>query len=233
MHLLLKIIPVVLVLAVAGGGYYYFRIGRVEDRLGLLERRVDNIPAKWIEIYGDATQSASNIKDEITQKPQEIQTIVDEAVKKALANVVPKNTIIEKVTKQETTVTVTAKPGVGETYVPLGSTGSSVSQTYTAIPTLQAAIDSSKYPQGSTATWTANMSLKDGNGTAYARLVTGTNKDQIVFGSEMSTSRQTPTAVTSGSFVLHPGNQTYVVQLYSLTGYQVTIESPRIKIISQ
>lgn len=238
MRFIFKVLPALLVVIVIGGAFYYFKFMKVDHRLGILERRVDNLPARWAEAFGTATESAQNIKNEITQKPQEIQAMVDEAVKKAIANIKPKTTIIEKVTKQEATAApastaATATPGVGETYVPLGSSGQTSSQTYTTITTLSATIDSSKYPANAKATLTANMSLKDANGTGYARLVAGTDKNEIIFGSEMSTTAQTLTPVTSGSFVLHPGNQTYYVQLYSLTGYQVTIESPRIKIASQ
>lgn len=233
MRFIFKLLPPLLLILIIGGAFYFFKFTKVENDLGILKRRVDNLPARWAEAFGTASESAQTIKDQIAQKPQEIQAMVDEAVKNALANVTPKTSIVEKITKQESTAAPTAQPGVGETYVPLGSTGSTTSQTYTTITTLSASVDGSKYPPNTQATLTANMMLKDGNGMAFARLVAGPNKDEIVFGSEMTTTAQTFAPVSSSSFFLHPGNKTYYVQLYSLTGYQVTIESPRIKIVSQ
>lgn len=225
----IKIVAFALLILGAAAGFYYYKLNNVEDRLGILERRVDSIPSSFANVYQDASDSATELKTQAQAAPQDIQALVDQAVKKAIAQL-PVQTIQKTIVQTAAPAATPIANLLKETYIPLDGDNVTTSQTWQTLSGMEVYIDSSKYPSNITVTWDAAMQLTSGNGVGFARLVNASNNNAILFGSEISTSSETQVRVVSGSFYLQPGNNLYVVQAYSNTGYQIGVSNPRIKV---
>lgn len=133
--------------------------------------------------------------------------------------------IIEKVT-QPTKVGSQVKV----VYIPLGDGGATTSRDWTDIKTVEVYLDLNDYSGVKEVTWEAFLKVKHGNGRSFARLFDVTHS-VFVPGSEISTVSENSTQERSSSLTIWSGNNLYRVQLKSLTGYEATIDSGRIKIV--
>ena len=87
------------------------------------------------------------------------------------------------------------------------------------------------YGKSAYANWDASLKIKDGNGTAFARLYDVTNKI-AVNGSEVNVTNSGNLSQTiSGGLSFWAGNNLYRVQLKSLNGFEITFGGGRVKII--
>jgi hypothetical protein len=86
------------------------------------------------------------------------------------------------------------------------------------------------YNKNAYVTWEAFLKVANGNGMAYARLYDVTH-GIAVNGSEISTDAASSTQIFSGKLSLWAGKNLYRVQLRSLTSFEVTFSSGRIKIV--
>ena len=117
----------------------------------------------------------------------------------------------------------------GTFYIPLSGTGSSKSLDWVNIPTTETRIDWAEYSGEKTITWDAYARVFQGNGKVFIRLFDVTN-GVAVPGSEMETGSETTVHLISGSLSVNSGNNTYLVQVRTLTGYEGFFESGRIKV---
>lgn len=131
-------------------------------------------------------------------------------------------TVVEKQTE---TIVQTAQK---EIFIPIGS-GSTKSNSYTALPGLEVTIDTSKYSTIESVVFEGSVWVQDGNGKAYVVLYA---KDiGEVIGSEMTTTSATAVLKTSGKFSLPGGSKTYQVRAKTdLTEFAAHIDNARVKI---
>jgi hypothetical protein len=113
-------------------------------------------------------------------------------------------------------------------YIPLGTGGSSGDQNWLSIPTYQVTLDPGDYPGLTSVVLEVNMRLNQASGTGYARLYNST--DNYAVSSEVSTASDKYGWFTSATFTLSSGKKTYVLQLKSSTGTEISVQNARIKI---
>jgi hypothetical protein len=115
-------------------------------------------------------------------------------------------------------------------YIPLGGSGGSVNtlNVYGDVTTTETIIDSGSYPGAKGVYLEADISIYQGNGTAFARLFNKT--DGIALNSEVSTNSENYSLKTSGSFSLSSGKKTYLIQLKTNTGYAAQLNTARLRV---
>jgi hypothetical protein len=117
-------------------------------------------------------------------------------------------------------------------YLPIPGSGSTLKNDWTTISGTDFYMSKGDY-QGLTGVYfEANIKLVNGNGLAYVRLYDVTHFI-AVNASELSTSSQTSTVLTTGAISLWEGYNHYVVQAKSLTADTSVYESGRLKIITE
>ena len=156
---------------------------------------------------------------------------VDEKVSglESMISQLSKNVSTDAVVAAPATVTKKTKT---VTYLPISGSGSTLSTSWIDIPGTDFYMSKSDYPGLVGIYFEANMKLINGNGEAYLRLYDVTH-GIAVSGSEISTSSQTSTFVTSGSLNFWSGYNNYRVQARSLTADTTVFESGKLKIIAE
>lgn len=117
------------------------------------------------------------------------------------------------------------------TYIPMGSTGSTVSTDWVTLPDAVAVVDvKTDYGTNAYVQFEAFLRVDYGSGTGFVRLWDDTNKIAVV-GSEMSVSDEIdPTYLLSNKLEFWSGRNTYKVQIRSLNGAGVHYSSGKIKV---
>lgn len=111
----------------------------------------------------------------------------------------------------------------------LGSGSSSVKTDWTTLENIDITINPGDYPGYKNMVLEVYMKLKDGNGTGYVRLFNSTDGTSVS-ASETTTGSWDYTWVASKEFTLSSGKKTFKFQVKSLTGYEVFVQSARIKV---
>jgi len=128
------------------------------------------------------------------------------------------------------TITQTAPQATkSPAYIPLGWVGSSTNTDWTSVSTQSFTFDPADYPGYSGVSFEVSLRAYQGNGQAFARLYN--NDDNVSYSqSEISTSAQDYTWVSSSKFKLPGTKKTYILQLKSLTGYEAGLQNARLKV---
>lgn len=113
-------------------------------------------------------------------------------------------------------------------YIPLGTGSTSGDQNWVSILTYQVTLDPADYPGYTNAILEVNMKLAQASGTGYARLYNST--DSSATSSEISTTSDKYSWLSSSTFTLSSGSKTYQLQLKSATGTEISIQNARLKI---
>lgn len=141
-------------------------------------------------------------------------------------------TVVPKIEK-EIFVKSVSKPKVKNTfYVDIPGSGSILSYDWADLPTTQFYFDTSDFPGLKTIYFEANMKLFNGNGLAFVRLYDSTHSIGVQ-GSEVQTSSQKDTIVTSGQVSFFAGKNLIKVQVKSLTADTTVFNSGRLKITTE
>jgi hypothetical protein len=117
-------------------------------------------------------------------------------------------------------------------YVPIPGSGSTLNTAWTSIDGTDFYLDKTDFPGIKEIYFEANMKLFNGNGTANLRIFDVTH-GVAVTGSEVTTSSQTSTYVSSSKLNVWNGWNHYVVQGKSLTSDTTVFESGKLKIITE
>lgn len=103
--------------------------------------------------------------------------------------------------------------------IPINPGGSVNSTSWTNLTSGSITVDPANYPGYKNAYLIINLSVYQGQGTAYAQLVNTANTLAII-PSQVSTGSFSPVSLTSQGFRLPTGSNTYTVQLYTqVSGY--------------
>lgn len=140
--------------------------------------------------------------------------------------------LIPSPTIEPTKTVVVSRKTKNTTVVPVPGSGSSGENKWTDLLGTEFYLNTSDYPGLKEAYLEANMRLFNGNGVAFVRLFDVTAGIEV-WGSEVKTSSQNSTAVTSERLTLREGNRLYRVQAKSLTNDTVMYGSGRIRIVTE
>ncbi|OGM20416.1 hypothetical protein A2714_01725 [Candidatus Woesebacteria bacterium RIFCSPHIGHO2_01_FULL_38_9] len=117
-------------------------------------------------------------------------------------------------------------------YVPIPGSGSTKETVWTSIPSTDFYMTKGDYQGLVGVYFEGNIKLVNGNGVAYVRLYDATHSVAVP-GSELSTSSQQSSFVTTGPVTLWEGYNNYKIQARSLTADTTVFESGRLKIITE
>jgi hypothetical protein len=140
--------------------------------------------------------------------------------------------LVPSPTAEPTKVVVVPKKNKNTTIVPIPGSGSTGEIKWTDLAGTEFYLSTSDYPGLKEAYLEANMRLFNGNGVAFVRLFDVTAGIEV-WGSEVKTSSQNSTAVTSERLTLREGNRLYRIQAKSLTNDTVMYGSGRIRIVTE
>jgi hypothetical protein len=112
------------------------------------------------------------------------------------------------------------------------SGGSAAGTTWTPVGGSEFWLDLSLYGNQVTTTWEGNLSIKDGNGIGYVRLYDMTN-NRAVDSSQASVSNGETISFYSNPLAIWRGQNQYRIEVSSTTGYDVSVSSARLKLVSQ
>ena len=129
-----------------------------------------------------------------------------------------------------TTNTTTIVSRAGTYYIPLSGIGSTKNLDWVNLTNTETTIDWSEYGDNRTVTWDIYAKIYQGNGKATVRLYDKTNAIAIP-NSELQTGSENTVHLVSGELQMWSGNNTYVVQVKTNTGYEAYFESGRIKVV--
>ncbi|OGD86623.1 hypothetical protein A2Z23_01120 [Candidatus Curtissbacteria bacterium RBG_16_39_7] len=131
-------------------------------------------------------------------------------------------------TTTPTPTTISTNPKVS--YIPLGISGASTQNTsWETISSQAIYLSGDDFPGYKNMTLEGYLKVKDGNGKAFARLF-NTNDGTALLGSEMESSTWDYSLVESNQFGIASGKKLYKLQLKSLTGYEASVGTVRIRV---
>lgn len=192
-----------------------------EDLMLNAQKKVDNIPP--VDDLLQKQQITENCGADCEEK---ISVAVDKAVAELSAEL--------KVSSSKQVVSSTPKPQAKTTqvfYVPVGSSGSTTKTEWADLSNTDFFFNSGEYGTLKDAKWSANIKIFQ-NGQAFARLFDVTH-GVAVPGSEISTTSYVYSLVESDSLKFLQDKNVYRVQMKSLTGYEASFDSGKIKIFSE
>lgn len=189
-----------------------------------------------IELGDFETSSPREIPPEPPLTRAELADIIEaslSAVNKKIADLekkqqtLPVSSQISPTTAPTTATSTSSGPKVS--YVPIGYTGSGTySSDFGTVSGYETAIDPGNYPGYKKMVLEVNFRIFQ-NGTAEVRLFNKTDGVAIT-NSDISTTSQSYTTVTSSGFTLASGSKTYTIQVKSSTGYAVELQWARLRV---
>ncbi|KKS33047.1 MAG: hypothetical protein UU93_C0003G0055 [Candidatus Amesbacteria bacterium GW2011_GWA2_42_12] len=116
------------------------------------------------------------------------------------------------------------------TYVPIPGTGSTMNNVWTDLAGTDFYFNTADYPGLIEVSFEANVKLINGNGIAYFQLADITHGIGVQ-GSDLQTSAQTSTSVSSGKISFWAGKNLIRVQAKSLTADTAVFDGGRLKVV--
>jgi len=175
----------------------------------------------------------NNQKTSPTNQDQDYQTYVDDQISQLKQSLLTTSSPSPS-TPDPTSTSVPVKPAVSKqtsvAYIPIPGTGQTLSNQWVDLTGTEFYLAKQDFPGLKEAYFEANLKLLNGNGTAYLRLFDVTNGIEI-WGSQVETSSQVDTMVSSSKLTLRSGNNLIRVQAKSLTADTTIYTSGRLKLI--
>ncbi len=238
---MIKLLPIVLVILLILGALAYFRFYKLQspptpsivsnltnspteqERISSLENKVE-VLARQVADEESTTSSPAPKSSPNTTTEQKVKSL--ETTVAALQTQINQLKISGITSSSTQTTTSTPKAPV---YIPLGWVGAVSSTNWATITSQELAIDPANYPGYKSMQFEVNLRIYQGNGTSYARLLNN-NDGTAVTNSEISTTSQDYTWISSSTFTLPSSEKTYRMQLKSSTGYEAGVVNARIKV---
>lgn len=152
-----------------------------------------------------------------SQKIKDLETIITQLQAKVAT--------LEQQTNQTSQPSSASTPVV---YIPLGSGGSTDDKNWFGLDGYEISLNPADYPGYTNMYLEVTLKLVEKVGTSYARLYS--ISDNKAISSEVSTTSEKNTLLTSLGFKLPDGSKTYRLQVKSSEGYQVLLQNSRIKV---
>lgn len=164
-----------------------------------------------------------------TECESKIRELVSEAIATLSAKVASTPVATPKPTVSPTVKPLSLQQQVF--YVPVGSSGSTTKTDWADLLNTDFFFDIGEYGKVKETRWSANIKIFQ-NGEAFARLFDVTHSVAVP-GSEMITKNTNYTLIEKGPIIFLSGKNVYRVQMKSLTGYEASFDSGRVKITSE
>lgn len=227
---MIKLLSIAIVVALVLGAGVYFKLMRQtptssstdQERISSLENKVEVLANQIGGITQDVTLPESS--------PTQGSLGLESRLKALETKVLDLQGQLTQLKGSSTTSTSTSNSSsYRPSYISLGWAGTSIAQDWTSITVQEIIINPTDYSGYKSMQFEANIKIHQGNGKAYARLFNSTDG---VFppNSEISTTSQDYTWVSSATFTLPAGQKTYKLQLKSLSGYEASVQNARIKV---
>lgn len=187
----------------------------------IIENKTLTQEGSGVGSFGIGENTSEFVCDEKCQK------IIEDKVADLLPTYIPSITL-----KPVPTAVSTSVKTKFVSYIPIPGSGNTANTVWTDLAGTEFSFSVSDYVGFKEAYFEANIKLFNGNGIGYVRLYDITNS-RAVDGSEISTSSQISTAVSSGKVSLWLGNNRFKIQARSLTADTTYFESGRLKIINE
>lgn len=190
------------------------------EKIKSLQSQLSTLLDKISQLEKTATKSATPlVKNGSTegQKIRDLETTITQ--------------LQAKVTTLEQQTNRTSQPSSGSTpvvYIPLGSGGSTDDKNWFGLDGYEVSLNPADYPGYSNMYLEVTLRLVEKVGTAYARLYS--ISDNKAVSSELSSTSEKNTLLSSSGFKLPDGSKTYRLQVKSSEGYQVLLQNSRIKV---
>lgn len=244
-YMLLKILPVVLVVTLIGGGLvYYFRFYKP----GNLANTSTNTPIFNLSNSGTPDERITNLNEamqgvlsDISKIKNDFSSFTIQTTQKFASSEARLNTIEgsikdlkSRVGILETKVSVSPSGQGGTTvtppsYIPLGSGGSQGDRNYLVVPGYVVTINPANYPGYSSMVLEVNANLVQNVGQANFQLF-NTTTNSAVSNSQVSTQATSNAFIQSNGFTVSAGSNTYVLQAQSTQGYTIQVQNARIRV---
>ncbi len=233
---MIKILPFVIVALLIVGALAYFRFFVVKQNL--TDSSAGSVQSSPIEV--PKTLPGATLEDRV----KSLEDTVKSLVQKVNASPAPATSADSRLADAEAAITelkarvssLENSSGTSQTstsskstvYIPLGSGGQINSDNYSSLNTFQVSLDPAQYPGYKNMQLEVNMRLNQPGATLYARLYDN-NTGSAVSG-EISTTSTSSTVISSSSFTLPSGSNTYVLQSRTSDGSQAFLDYARIKV---
>jgi hypothetical protein len=172
--------------------------------------------------------SQQSQQDQNTVCSDQCKSYIDSKI--AAISIVPNKEIVNPTIEVIKTIQPTKAKIRSVQYMPIPGSGNTLETKWTDISTTDFYLTKSDYPGIKEIYFESNIRLFNGNGFGYIRLFDVTHGVAIQ-GSEISTSSQKSTFVSSGKLNLYDGYNLYRIQAKSLTTDTTYFDSGRLKII--
>lgn len=231
---MVRILLIVGVVSVIAGTIIYFRFFNQKDKT--VETEAPSVDVSQAVDLSQLEQEAQKISTSSalpTIKPFPKTTNVNSRIS-ALENAVLILQSQVAILKNQspgptTTTTQVASTTKYPLYIPLGAGGQAGDKGWFALNQYQISIDPGQYSGYTSMQLEVNYRLLQKSGTAHARLYNATDNTAIST-SEVTTTSDEFSLVTSGGFTLTSGNKIYKLQIKSIEGVEIQLESARIKV---
>jgi len=175
----------------------------------------------------------NNQKATSTSQDPDYQAYVDDQISQLKQSLITTPSP-SSLTSNPTSTSTPVKPAVSKqtsvTYIPIPGSGQTLSNQWVDLTGTEFYLAKQDFPGLKEIYFEANLKLFNGNGKAYLRLFDVTNGIEV-WGSQIETSSQADTMVSSSQITLRPGNNLIRVQAKSLTADTTIFTSGRLKLI--
>ncbi|MEK9201289.1 MAG: hypothetical protein AAB909_04950 [Patescibacteria group bacterium] len=205
-------------------GLLVFDLVLVNVGVGYLIHKLEILNSK--SQINSNTQTINTKTEYVDQCGEECKEYIDVRI----AGITPVPT--QKVISGTTVIAPTRAKVRSTSYTTISSNGYSTSNDWQGLDSTGFYFDTRDYPGLVEVYFEANMKLFNGNGIAYVRLYDSTHGVGVQ-GSEVQTSSQADTLVTSGKLTFWSGKNLIRVQAKSLTADTAVFSSGRLRIVTE
>lgn len=217
---MIKFLPVVALILVVSAVLTYFNFfnpPKISDQS--FSQTSSPSPKADEEKKESSSPAGSSLEDRISTLEAKIDDIL-ERIKKLEEKPA---TVVKTVT--QTPIPVKKPP----LYIPFGGGATAVTQDWSTSDAVEVTIDPADYNGYSSMQLEASIKVLSGNGKAFARIFNN-NEKLAILSSEVSTTSENYTWITSDGFKLPSGKKTYRFQLKTLSGYEASVKDSKLRV---
>lgn len=173
----------------------------------------DFVNSEGTQGLSSITLRLKSIEDQLSSLSERVKKLEDKP-----------QTVVQKVSQPASSAS--KKPPL---YIPFGGGATATSLDWTTSDVVEVTIDPADYNGYSSMQLEASIKVLSGNGQAFVRLFNN-NEKLAILSSEVSTTSENYTWITSDGFKLPTGKKTYRFQLKTLSGYEASVKDSKIRV---
>ncbi|MBI2019504.1 hypothetical protein HYS95_02475 [Candidatus Daviesbacteria bacterium] len=239
---MIRLLPFILIPILILGGLWYFRFsaGKSNPVTSLItQEKEEEVSVEVPKTVPGATteERVQSLEDTLTKLVPQVNALKSGGSQSSSSNdskiaeieaVITDLKVRVAALEKATPAPVAASGSKYPLYIPLGSGGTVATNSWTNLSTFQISLDPDQYKGYTSMQLEVNMRLNQPGGTLYAQLVNNSSGSTV--SSAISTTSTNSSIVTSSTFTLGSGNQTYVLQAKTSDATQGFLDTARIKV---